>query len=269
MGAAHSSSTLHPSITYNTPEPLLTLLTSLSISYVAYALTSSLIPRLRDDFVKIGLKGIDLLKGYKRENGRIKGPELWVLVVAAALLPKLTRAWYFIVLVGFFASPEATGMIGAGVYILLLTFFAPLPYYTHFLPPNSGSGGIVASFLPTSTSSAHSPVASVHGADLSSSGSNLDAGIVFPHHSLSTYLASLLSLLIAIFLGFLDDLFDIRWRYKLPIPSEWRGAFPCCYNCVSSRALVLPCLSSHPSHRKHPVAGRLLRRTWHHRRGDS
>jgi len=32
------------------------------------------------------------------------------------------------------------------------------------------------------------------------------------------YLAALLSLLSATLLGFLDDVFDIRWRYKLPIP---------------------------------------------------
>ena len=35
---------------------------------------------------------------------------------------------------------------------------------------------------------------------------------------LSPYLSSLLSLLLATMLGFLDDLFDIRWRHKIPIP---------------------------------------------------
>ena len=35
---------------------------------------------------------------------------------------------------------------------------------------------------------------------------------------LSVYLSSVLSLLMATMLGFLDDVFDIRWRYKLPIP---------------------------------------------------
>jgi UDP-N-acetylglucosamine--dolichyl-phosphate N-acetylglucosaminephosphotransferase len=35
---------------------------------------------------------------------------------------------------------------------------------------------------------------------------------------LAVYLSSLLSLLIATLLGFLDDVFDIRWRHKLPIP---------------------------------------------------
>lgn len=31
-------------------------------------------------------------------------------------------------------------------------------------------------------------------------------------------MTSLLSLLTATMLGFIDDLFDIRWRHKLPIP---------------------------------------------------
>lgn len=35
---------------------------------------------------------------------------------------------------------------------------------------------------------------------------------------MAIYLAALLSLLSATLLGFLDDVFDIRWRYKLPIP---------------------------------------------------
>lgn len=35
---------------------------------------------------------------------------------------------------------------------------------------------------------------------------------------LSSYLSSLLSILASIMLGFLDDVFDIRWRLKMPIP---------------------------------------------------
>jgi UDP-N-acetylglucosamine--dolichyl-phosphate N-acetylglucosaminephosphotransferase len=35
---------------------------------------------------------------------------------------------------------------------------------------------------------------------------------------LAVYLSAILSLLIATLLGLLDDLFDIRWRHKLPIP---------------------------------------------------
>lgn len=95
------------------------------------------------------------------------------------------------------SRPESAGVIGAATYILLLCLCAPLPYYAHFVQHQPLAGQESGSAL------AHSHV----------SGS-------FPHDSLTTYLASLLSLLIATFLGFLDDVFDIRWRYKLPIPSE-------------------------------------------------
>lgn len=35
---------------------------------------------------------------------------------------------------------------------------------------------------------------------------------------MAAYLAAILSILIATLLGLLDDLFDIRWRHKVPIP---------------------------------------------------
>ena len=112
---------------------------------------------------------------------------------------------------------ESTGMIGAAVYILLLTFFAPLPYYSHFLPA-----------APLAAAASHGTAGAGAGAGAA------EAGVAFPHHSLTTYLASLLSLLIATFLGFLDDLFDIRWRYKLPIPSASTPARACA--CVLDSA---------------------------------
>lgn len=40
----------------------------------------------------------------------------------------------------------------------------------------------------------------------------------FPHHELSSYLSSLMSILSSVLLGFIDDVFDIRWRLKMPIP---------------------------------------------------
>lgn len=42
--------------------------------------------------------------------------------------------------------------------------------------------------------------------------------MTYSEFKLSVYLSSVLSLLMATMLGFLDDVFDIRWRYKLPIP---------------------------------------------------
>ncbi|KAK4685755.1 UDP-N-acetylglucosamine--dolichyl-phosphate N-acetylglucosaminephosphotransferase, partial [Tremellales sp. Uapishka_1] len=74
--------------------------------------------------------------------------------------------------------PEPMGLPIAALYILLMMLFIPFPF-SHLLR----SGG---------------------KEDFSG--------------ELVLYLSSLLSLLTATLLGFIDDLFDIRWRHKLPIP---------------------------------------------------
>ncbi|CAE6432361.1 unnamed protein product [Rhizoctonia solani] len=83
--------------------------------------------------------------------------------------------------------PECAGLICASVYCLLLILFIPYPFSDVF---------------------AKCKHASLEG---------LACGD-FPHNQLATYLAAILCLLIATLLGFLDDVFDIRWRHKLPIP---------------------------------------------------
>jgi len=86
--------------------------------------------------------------------------------------------------------PESLGLVCASVYILLLILFIPFAFSDFFNHEQNAverpREGLV-----------------VHE---------------FPHHQLSVYLSSLLSLMIATMLGFLDDVFDIRWRHKLPIP---------------------------------------------------
>ncbi|CAE6400808.1 unnamed protein product [Rhizoctonia solani] len=83
--------------------------------------------------------------------------------------------------------PECAGLICASVYCLLLVLFIPYPFSDVF---------------------AKCKHASLEG---------LACGD-FPHNQLAIYLAAILCLLIATLLGFLDDVFDIRWRHKLPIP---------------------------------------------------
>ncbi|KAI0769843.1 N-acetylglucosaminephosphotransferase [Fomes fomentarius] len=86
--------------------------------------------------------------------------------------------------------PESQGLICASIYIILLILFIPYAFSdsitTRHEPERRGREGLVVD--------------------------------EFPHHQLAVYLSSLLSLLIATMLGFLDDVFDIRWRHKLPIP---------------------------------------------------
>ncbi|TDL23139.1 N-acetylglucosaminephosphotransferase [Rickenella mellea] len=80
--------------------------------------------------------------------------------------------------------PESMGLICASIYILLLILFIPFPF-SHFMSLSTSEGL---------------------------------AKQEFPHFQLSVYLSSILSILMATLLGFLDDVFDIRWRHKVPIP---------------------------------------------------
>ncbi|KAG6841973.1 hypothetical protein C0991_004464 [Blastosporella zonata] len=86
--------------------------------------------------------------------------------------------------------PESQGLVCASVYILLLMLFIPFAF-----------SNFIMNF-------ANQKVNQSQGLSVEQ----------FPHYQLSVYLSSLLSLLIATMLGFLDDVFDIRWRHKLPIP---------------------------------------------------
>ncbi|OCF36284.1 UDP-N-acetylglucosamine-dolichyl-phosphate N-acetylglucosaminephosphotransferase [Kwoniella heveanensis BCC8398] len=79
--------------------------------------------------------------------------------------------------------PECLGLPCASLYLALMMLFIPFPF-SHLFKSQYPLGG------PDS----------------------------FPQRELTLYLSSLLSLLTATLLGFIDDLFDIRWRHKLPIP---------------------------------------------------
>ncbi|KAL0057140.1 tunicamycin resistance protein [Marasmius tenuissimus] len=87
--------------------------------------------------------------------------------------------------------PESQGLICASVYILTLILFIPFAFSDAF------------SSHFNSKSKSEPEGLSVNE---------------FPLYQLSVYLSSILSIIIAAILGFLDDVFDIRWRHKLPIP---------------------------------------------------
>ncbi|KAH9464619.1 hypothetical protein Pst134EB_004142 [Puccinia striiformis f. sp. tritici] len=156
-------------------------------------ITNSLIPRLSATLISAGLKGKDLLKGTSTGGGGFPNST----TTPTTTTNQKNDNQQFI--------PESTGLIAGSVYVLILCLFVPIPYYTHLLPD---------SFLPGSTAFISSST--------TDSNSNLkDNQLIrppFPLTSLTAYLASILSLLSAVFLGFLDDVFDIRWRFKLPIP---------------------------------------------------
>lgn len=234
-------------------EPLLTLILSTFISSLAYSLVYRLVPQLGPDLVAKGLRGKDMLKTGFRRSGEGEGTggasgkdgkegesvregepgTVWMYVYS---LCRLCRSGGDLPFFPYFHSsfplprlpypttlptlhylpphsPEATGVIGASVYILLLSLFAPLPYLSSLLPSSFSSSlpSLNGTTLSNTLATSHPCQAYL-----------LEGNLAFPHHSFATYLASLLSLLMATFLGFCDDVFDIRWRFKLPIPR----AFP-------------------------------------------
>ena len=97
------------------------------------------------------------------------------------------------------------GLICASIYILLLILFIPFPFSSFFVGTQTTSEGLTRVDFPL--------------AQVCS-----DYNIYQPFqliklvYQLSVYLSAILSLLMATLLGFIDDLFDVRWRHKLPIP---------------------------------------------------
>ncbi|PWN42025.1 hypothetical protein IE81DRAFT_145262 [Ceraceosorus guamensis] len=90
--------------------------------------------------------------------------------------------------------PESAGLPASIVYVGLLFLLIPFRYASNTAPSppeRAGDGAWIGEITGIER---------------------------FPHHELSLYLSTLLSLLSAIMLGFLDDVFDIRWRLKMPIP---------------------------------------------------
>ncbi|KAI6114113.1 hypothetical protein F5141DRAFT_1104313 [Pisolithus sp. B1] len=104
-----------------------------------------------------------------------------IFAFLAALIPH-TGTWTIL-------YPRVRGWFAPAIYILLLILFIPFSFSNTI-------------------------------ANLPTKGTPLEGllGAASLHHELSVYLSSLLSLLISTLLGFLDDVFDIRWRHKLPIP---------------------------------------------------
>ncbi|KAL8780481.1 MAG: hypothetical protein Q9213_006441 [Squamulea squamosa] len=140
------------------------LIASLAFSGIAFSFTYCLIQWLGQTFVHAGLKGRDMSKSRK--------PEI----------------------------PETMGAVCAVVYLLVLIFFIPFPFYKDIVAATSGGGN----------------------RDVTINHEQLATGRVlhrFPHSKLASYLSALMSLQSVVILGIADDLFDIRWRHKLFIPA--------------------------------------------------
>ncbi|CAN2387914.1 UDP-N-acetylglucosamine-dolichyl-phosphate N-acetylglucosaminephosphotransferase activity [Pristimantis euphronides] len=76
--------------------------------------------------------------------------------------------------------PESQGVISGAVFLLIMFFFIPVPFLSCFIEEKCDA---------------------------------------FPHHELVALIGSLLAICCMIFLGFADDVLNLRWRHKLLLPT--------------------------------------------------
>lgn len=76
--------------------------------------------------------------------------------------------------------PEALGVVCGAVFLCTMFLFMPIPFYKQLAENTPGK---------------------------------------FPHHEYIHFLAALLSICCMVFLGFADDVLDLRWRHKLLLPT--------------------------------------------------
>ena len=134
-------------------------------------------------FIKAGLKGIDLNKpGTKRDaRGELVRPIEGPVV------------------------PEAMGAIACAVYLVTMFMFIPFPFLHDFDSWGAPVGGSWRG--GSGSSAAAAQVASAQGTPFH-----------LPLAHISKFLCALLAICCICFLGFADDVLDLRWRDRLSLP---------------------------------------------------
>ncbi|GJJ76774.1 UDP-N-acetylglucosamine--dolichyl-phosphate N-acetylglucosaminephosphotransferase [Entomortierella parvispora] len=84
--------------------------------------------------------------------------------------------------------PESMGMVAGLIYLVTMFLFIPFPFMKWFTASNNGDPQELKL-------------------------------LTFPNLKLAELLSALLSIQSMVFLGFADDVLDIRWRFKMPLPA--------------------------------------------------
>lgn len=103
--------------------------------------------------------------------------------------------------------PESMGMVSGSVYLMVMFLFLSVPFGHHFINRETAP---------------------------------------FPHSEFSEFLASLLCICCMLFLGFADDVLNLKWRYKLFLPTL--ASLPLLmvyYINIGSTTVVVPRLLKH------------------------
>lgn len=115
------------------------------------------------------------------------GMSLVGFIVCLSIIPKFRDMFIRANLFGIDMSkrekkkvPESAGVICGAVFLVIMFLFIPVPFYKHLADPSNTK---------------------------------------FPHHEYIEYIAALLSICCMIFLGFADDVLNLKWRHKLWLPT--------------------------------------------------
>ncbi|CAD6893326.1 unnamed protein product [Tilletia laevis] len=199
------------------------LFPAIGFAILAAWLTGAAVGAARDVFLQRGFKGRDLLKPRRRSDHFI--PETMGLPAAC-----ITILLLYLFIPFRYVSPSTFSTADGGLSGATRAAFLYKGYYKGYGPhlftalprpsalrinprqiaENLGVGIKSVAALSPSTQQALNPDGGWSG--------DLAGRADLPHHELAAFLGACLSLSSATMLGFLDDVFDIRWRYKLPIP---------------------------------------------------
>ncbi|KAL9931685.1 hypothetical protein V8E36_009471 [Tilletia maclaganii] len=205
------------------------LFPALGFAILAAWLTGSAVGAARTTFLQRGFRGRDLLKPRRAADHFI--PETMGLPAACItiLLLYVFIPFRYVTPSTFSRSLIDAEAAGAGVGAATRAA-AFLRTTRGDAPPSSPSTLLnprqLAESLGVGIKSIASTMAQHHPYPIDAAATSDDGGWFgdlagranLPHHELATFLSACLSLSSATMLGFLDDVFDIRWRYKMPIP---------------------------------------------------
>ncbi|KAG7661457.1 ALG7 [[Candida] subhashii] len=130
-------------------------------------------------------------------------------VVTVSIIPRLSSSFMKIGLKGKDLSkpppvseiPETMGLVAALTYMFLMFGLIPFIFFKYLVTFTALSNDevITSNYIQQYLSLANNRL--------------------FPHNKLAEYLSGIICLQSTIILGFLDDLFDIRWRHKFFMPA--------------------------------------------------
>lgn len=159
-------------------------------------------------FSLILLIAATVLLYYSRTESAIYaaiGFSLYGYIATDKLIPRVGPSFIKIGLFGKDMSkpgkpvlPETIGAVAALVYIMIMFFCIPFIFFRYMVIETQGGG------------QRESTIELLNNDQLKT---------FFPHNKLSEYLSSILCLESTIIIGICDDLFDLRWRHKFPLPA--------------------------------------------------